>query len=129
MSGRPVASSLVPYLLLAWLAGAFVAGVATSATFGAGAWPAAVAVGATCAAVGVARKRRLWAAYAVVLPAVFLAGVAREQAGRPALAADDAVVHAGASRLIRGVVRDDPEIGDTSQRFAIDVRAVQRAGT
>ncbi len=128
MYGRTVARYPVPHLLIVWLAGAFVGGIAASATFGAGAWPLAAAIAAACGAAALARWSWIWGAYAVVLPAIFLAGVVRELGGQPSLAADDVARHAGASRLVRGVVRDDPEIGETTQRFAVDVRQVQRTG-
>jgi uncharacterized protein DUF4131 len=126
-SNRPM--SRVPYLLLAWCAGAWCAGIGAAAMFGGGAWPLAVAACAAAVALACARRSVLAAAYAVLLPAIFIAGVAREQASHHALA-DDAVAHykGGVAMRIRGVLRDDPEIGDTSQRFAVSVKAVQRAG-
>lgn len=128
MYGRTDPRFPIPHLLMAWLAGAFVAGIASSATFGAGAWPLGVAIAAGCGAAALARRSWIWGAYAVVLSTIFLAGVVREPGGQPSLAADDVARHAGASRLVRGVVRDDPALGDTTQRFAVDARQVQRTG-
>ena len=121
--------STVPYLLAAWLSTAWLAGVAASAAFGAAAWPLALALAATAGAVAIRSGKPAPALYAAALPAVFLAGVAWEHASRPALA-DDAVAHFndGVSMRLRGVVRDDPDRGDTSQRFTVDVRTVERGG-
>ena len=116
-------------MILAWLAAAWVAGVAAASVFGVGAWPLAIALFALTAAVGIARRDRPAAAFALVLPLIFAAGIVRFEMMRPHVPAD-AVSHYndGVAMRIRGVLRDDPEIGDTSQRFAVTVHAAQVDG-
>jgi competence protein ComEC len=129
MQGRSFSAIRVPYLLLAWCAGAWCAGIGAAAMFGADAWPLAIATGGGALAMAMVRRNPMAAACAVVLPAIFLAGVAREQMSHRPMP-DDAVAHYndGVAMRIRGVLRDDPDVGDTSQRFAISVREIQRAG-
>lgn len=116
-------------LVLAWLAAAWIAGVGASATFGAGAWPLAIALAASLLALAVLRGERWLALMALALPAVFVLAIAREHDAHPSMA-DDAVAHYndGVAMRLRAVVRDDPEIGDTSQRFGVSVRGVERSG-
>lgn len=129
MQGRSRPTVRVPYLLLAWCAAAWCAGIGAGAMFGAGAWPLAVAVCAIALAVAFARRSGLAAVYAVLLPGILVAGIAREQASHDPLPGDAvAYFNDGVAMRVRGVLRDDPETGDTSQRFAISVREMQRAG-
>jgi Domain of unknown function (DUF4131) len=116
-------------MILAWLAAAWLAGIAAASAFGRGAWPLAIAIAAAMLALAVIRRDRRIAAYALVLPAVFVAGVARYETSRPHVPAN-AVSHYndGVAMRIRGVLRDDPEIGDTAQRFSVTARAVQLDG-
>ncbi len=117
-------------MLLALLAGAWFSGIAAAATFGDEAWPLALAAALSGVTLAMIRRSPPVAAYALLLPLILAAGIAREQSShRPP--PDDAAVHfnGGVAMRIRGVLRDDPEIGDTSQRFAISVREIQRDGT
>jgi competence protein ComEC len=113
--------------VLAWFAAAWIAGIAASATFGDGAWPLAVALAASLLALAVVRGERWLALMALALPAVFVLAIAREHNARASMR-DDAVAHYndGVAMRLRAVVRDDPEIGDTSQRFPVSVRSIQR---
>ena len=43
--------SHVPYMTLAWLAGAWIAAIASAAVLGLGAWPLALAIAAACLSV------------------------------------------------------------------------------
>lgn len=80
-------------------------------------------------ALAAARRERHLAIYALVLPAVFALGVARFSSARPQAAADAiARYNDGVAMRVRGVLRDDPDIGDTSQRFVVDTREVQVRG-
>jgi competence protein ComEC len=119
----------VPYMVLALAAGAWFAGIAAAATFGDGAWPLAIAAVLAGVALAMVRRSAAVAAYALLLPLIFAAGIAREHASHHPLP-DDAAAHfnGGVAMRIRGALRDDPEIGDTSQRFAISVRKIQRDG-
>jgi competence protein ComEC len=70
------------------------------------------------------------AAYALVLPLVFAGGIIREPSSHQPLAADAVARHNdGVAVRIRGVLRDDPETRDTSQRMTVSVRAIERAGS
>jgi len=116
-------------MILAWLAAAWCAGAACAALFGEGAYPIALAlVSAPLAAAAWRRQARL-AFYALALPALFTVSVARYQASGPHVASD-AVGHYndGVEMRMRGVLRDDPDVADTSQLFAIDARHVQVRG-
>lgn len=116
-------------MVLAWLAAAWIAAIAASAQYGAAAWPFALTAGALALTAALLRRNKRIALYALALPAVMLGGIAREHASRASLP-DDAIAYYndGTAMRIRGVLRDDPEIRDTSQRFAVSVREVQRAG-
>ena len=116
-------------MILAWLAAAWLAGIAAASAFGRGAWPIALAIAAAMLALALVRRDRRTVAYALVLPLIFAAGVARFELSRPHVPAN-AVSHYndGVAMRVRGVLRDDPEIGDTSQRFSMSVREVQRYG-
>jgi len=119
----------VPYMLLALAAGAWLAGIAAAATFGDGAWPLALAAAFSGVTLAMVRRSPAVAAYALLLPLIFAAGIAREHTSHHPLP-DDAAAHfnSGVAMRIRGVLGDDPEIGDTSQRFAVSVREIQRNG-
>lgn len=116
-------------MILAWLAAAWLAGIAAASAFGRGAWPIALAIAAAMLALALVRRDRRTAAYALVLPLIFVAGVARFETSRPHVP-ENAVSHYNdaVAMRVRGVLRDDPEIGDTSQRFSMTVREVQRYG-
>lgn len=126
MHGR---RSPVPYLLLACLSAAWLGGIAAAATFGAGAWPIAPALAATLTTLAIIRRSTLAAAYAALLPLIMLGAIAWERASH-APPGSDAVAqfNDGVAMRVRGTVRDDPVISDTTQRFAVDARAVQRGG-
>ncbi len=113
-------------MILAWLAAAWLAGIAAASALGRGAWPLSLALLAFVLAVAIVRRDRRIAAAALLLPVIFLAGVVRFETSRPHVA-QDAVspYNDGAAMRVRGVLRDDPEIGDMSQRFSISVRAIQ----
>ncbi len=108
--------------LLAWLAGGWLAGLGAAAMFGASAWAIAFAACAAPAALALLRKDRTLLLCALAFGAVFAGGVARELHRHDAPPAD-AVSHLNGRDLhLRGVVREDPDRGDTSQRFAVSVR-------
>ncbi len=117
-------------MALAWASGAWIAGTAAAATLGASACGGlALAIAALSATVYVIRRERRALVYAMLLPALFALGAARYHAAAPHLAPDAAARFSdGVDMRVRGVLRDDPDIGDTSQRFAISVRAVQVRG-
>ncbi len=116
-------------MALAWVSAAWIAGTAAQATLGRGAWPLALAVAAATASVYVVRREQRALVYALVLPALFLLAAARYEHAQPHLADDAAArFNDGVAMRIRGVLRDDPDAGDTSQRFAVSVRAVELRG-
>jgi competence protein ComEC len=116
-------------MALAWLSAAWLGGTAASATLGRGAWPLALALGAAALTMFVVRRERAALVYAVALPALFLLAGARYDATRPHVAPGDAArFNDGVAMRIRAVLRDDPDVGDTSQRYAVTVRAVQMDG-
>lgn len=116
-------------MTLAWLAAAFLAGIVAAATLGAGAWPLALALELVALAVAAWRRRPATLVFVIALPLLFLAGVARYETSRPHPAADAAArFNDGVAMRIRAVLRDDPDVGDTSQRFAVNVRDVQING-
>ena len=116
-------------MYLAWIAGAWIGGIAAAAWLGPEAWPLAVAAAAMSLAFALWRQSRSVAAWGVVLVAVFVGGMLRwEHAQRPVPADDVSHLIGPTEMRLQGVVRDDPDIGETTQRFAIDVRAVRRAG-
>lgn len=116
-------------MILARVAAAWLAGIAAAATLGNGAWPLAFALGALLLAWSLLRRDRREAAYALALPIVFVLAVARFETSRPQVAAD-AISHYndGIAMRVRAVLRDDPDIRATTQRFAADVREVQLRG-
>lgn len=116
-------------MALVWLAAAWIAGIVAGATVGGEARPLAIALALCTLAVAVVRRDARLVVYAVALPALFLFGLARYEAARPSLAGD-AVAHYndGAAERIRGVLRDDPRVHDTSQSFAVSVREVRERG-
>jgi competence protein ComEC len=114
---------------LAWLAAAWIAGVAAFATFGADAWPIAAALGLAAAAIAIARRDVRVAVYALALPAIFSLALLRADASQPRLADDAAArYNDGAEVHLRGVIRDDPDLRDTSQQFAISIDGIERRG-
>jgi len=116
-------------MALAWAAAAWIAGVVAAAALGAAAWPLALALAAILLALALLRRDPRIVAYAAILPLIFAAGLARFVTFDDRMAEDDvARLAGGPSMRIRGIVRDDPDIGDTTQRFAISVRELQRAG-
>ncbi len=116
-------------MVLAWWCAGWLAGTAAAATFGRGAWPLAIALAAAPAALALWRRDRRIVLYAAVLPLLFAGAVLRYDATRATIAADGAAhYNGGVAMRIRAVLRDDPDIGDTSQRFAVSVRAVQASG-
>lgn len=78
-------------MILAWLAAAWLAGIAAASAFGRGAWPLALAIAAAMLALAVVRRDWRTTAYALVLSAVFVAGVARYECSTPALRTSTAV--------------------------------------
>jgi len=116
-------------MTLAWLAAAWLVGIVAAATLSAGAWPLAVAVALLALAVAAWRRRPATLVFAAVLPLLFIAGLARYQTTRPRLAPDAAArFNDGVDMRLRAVLREDPDVGDTSQRFALTVREVQLNG-
>jgi competence protein ComEC len=116
-------------VVLAWWCFAWLAGTAAAATFGRGAWPLAIALAALPAALALWRRDWRIALMAAVLPLLFAGAVMRHEATRPAIAADGAAAYNdGVAMRIRAVLRDDPDARDTTQRFAVSVRAVQQRG-
>jgi competence protein ComEC len=116
-------------MALAWLAAAWITGIAAAAIFGLAAWPVAFTIAAVGGAIALVRRDRTVAVAAVALAAIFAGAVLRFETDRPHVAADD-VSHYndGVDMRVRGVVRDDPEVGDESQRFSITVRAIEIQG-
>ncbi len=117
-------------MLLAWLAGAWIAGTAFAAILGRGAWPLTLAIAAIACAIALIRRDLHALLYVLALPVLFALASARYDATRPHTAVDAlARYNDGVAMRIRGVLRDDPDIADTSQRFAISARAVEESGT
>jgi competence protein ComEC len=116
-------------MVLVRIAGAWLAGIAAASALGWGAWPLAVALAAILAAWSLHRREPRALIYAAVLPLIFIAALARFDSASPNLA-PDAVAHYndGVAMRVRAVLRDDPDIRDTTQRFAADVLAVQVRG-
>jgi competence protein ComEC len=111
---------------LAWLAAAWIAGAASYATFYHEAWLIVLALLLATAAFAFARRDARIAVYAIVFPALAAAAIMRADASQPQLANNAAAHYSdGAAMRIRGVLRDDPDVRDTSQRFAISVRQIQ----
>lgn len=116
-------------MTLAWLAAAWIAGTVAAATLGRGAWALAIALALATITVATIRRDRRVLLFAVAMPLLFAASVARYDATRPHLAPDAAArFNGGVAMRIHAVLRDDPDIGDTSQRFAVTVREVQLRG-
>ena len=116
-------------MIVAWLAAAWLAGIAAASVLGRGAWPLALATFAVVLSLAAIRRSPLIVGYAVVLAVVFAAGVGRFETSRPQVPANaDSQYNDGVAMRIRGVLRDDPQIGDTSQRFSLTARAVQIEG-
>ena len=64
--------------------------------------------------------------FAIALPLIFVGGVLRYEHTKPHLPTDAAAhFNDGPALRVRGVLRGDPSIGDTSQQFTIDLREVQ----
>ena len=116
-------------MLLAWLAAAWIAGIAMAALIGRGAYPVTLAVAALTCAVVVWRRDPRGILYVAALPVLFLLAAARFEGARPHPGADAAAQYNDVVAMrIRGVLRDDPDVGDTSQRFAITVRQIELRG-
>jgi len=117
-------------MTLAWWAAALLGGIAASATFGAGAWPLVAALAFAAMTQAAARRSGLALVPAVALPVLFAGGIALEQRAHSAPPSDAVSrFNDGPAMRVRGVVRDGPESGDTSQRLSVGVRAVQLSGT
>ena len=115
-------------MTLAWVAAAWLAGIAAAALTGA-VWPLAIALATATVALALLRRDRDVLLLAVLLPLVFAAGAGRaDQAVEPL--ADDAVArhNGGVALRLRGVLRGDPSVRDTSQQFTVAVRSIQRRG-
>ncbi len=122
-TGRPAA------MTLAWLAAAWIAGIASAATMGRGAWPLALAIAACALTVAIVRRERHALLFAFALPLLFAGGVLRSEQARPHLAVDAAArFNERVAMRVRGVLRDDPQTGDVSRQFAVSVRDVQVEG-
>ena len=116
-------------MALAWTAAAWIAGVVAAAMLGTSAWPLVLALCALVLTLALLRRDIRVVAYAAVLPAVFAAGLLRFTMAETAIAGDDVARLAGGPEVrIRGVVRADPDVGDATQRLAVSVRELQRAG-
>jgi competence protein ComEC len=116
-------------MTLAWLAAAWIAGTVAAATLGRGAWALALALALATITVAVVRRDRRVLLFALAMPLLFAASAARYDATRPHLAQDAAArFNDGVAMRVHAVLRDDPDIGDTSQRFAVTVREVQIRG-
>lgn len=116
-------------MALAWAAAASIAGAVAYALFGADAWPLVLALTAVLASGALLRRDRAVAIAALLLPLILAASILRADLHDQPLPTDDVAHLAGGPDMrLRGVVRADPDVGDTSQRFAISVREVQRAG-
>ncbi len=116
-------------MILLWLSGAWLAGIGAWAMYGRDGWPVALAIGAALMAAALVRRSRRYAICALLLPAIFALAMFHSNRAEPRLAGD-AVAHYndGVAMRVRGVLRDDPEIRDTSQRFAVSVREVELRG-
>jgi competence protein ComEC len=116
-------------MTLAWFAAAWIGGTTAAALLGRGAWPLALALLAAMLAYAVLRRDTRVAAFALVLPALFAGAVLWYEHERPRLAADAAAhYNDGVHMRVSGVVRADPVIGNTSQRFTVDIREIQIGG-
>jgi competence protein ComEC len=116
-------------MLLAWLAAAWLAGIAASAAMGARAWPLVLALFAVTAGAAIVRRIPMLALAAIVLPAILALAMWREAASHGGLPANSiAQWNDSVAMRLSGVVRDDPERGDTSQRITIDLQQVERRG-
>ena len=116
-------------MVLAWLAAAWLAGVASAAMLGRGAWPLAIAVAAGALACALARPSRPTLALALAIPMVFGGALLRFEQARAAPAANAASrFNDGVAMRLRGVVEGEPQIGDTSQQATVSVRSMQFDG-
>jgi competence protein ComEC len=116
-------------LALAYAAAAWIAGTVACAVLGIAAWPLTVALAAILATVAVIRADVRWAPYAIVLPTIFIGGMLRFHAQDTGMTPDDVAHYIdGPAMRIRGEVRSEPALGDTTQRFVVDVREIQRTG-
>jgi len=114
---------------LAPLCAAWLSGAAAFAWLGLDAWPLAIATAAFGIACAITRPRWRTLLYAAALPAAFAVALWHANASEPALATDSvAHFNDGAAMRVRGVVRADPDIRDTTQRFAVAVREIQMHG-
>jgi competence protein ComEC len=117
-------------MILAWLAAAWLAGIAACAVFGHGAWLLVPALACLAVATVLVRPQRSIALMAIAVMLVFAGAVLRFEAARGHVPADavSRFNHSVAMR-VRGVVAGDPQLADTSQQLRLDVRDVQIAGT
>jgi competence protein ComEC len=116
-------------MALAWAAAAWIAGAVAYALFGADAWPLVLALAAILAVIALVRRDRTIAIAAGTLPLILAASILRADLhDQPLPSHDVAHLAGGPDMRLRGIVRADPDIGDTSQRFTISVREVHRAG-
>lgn len=119
----------IPHLTLTWLAAAWIAGMASAAVFGGAAWPIALAIAAATLTVALVRRDLIVIAFAIVLPLIFAGAVLRHDRAQPHPSPDAAAhYNDGPAVRVRGVLRSDPDIGDTSQQFTVDVRELQLGG-
>src|SRR5207302_10858989 len=110
----------------AWPACRWGAALASAAVLGLSSWPLAIAIAAATVAVALVRRQRADVIFAIVLPVIFAGGVLRYDHSTPHLTPDAAAhFNDGPALRLRGVLRGDPSIGDTSQQFTVDLRELQ----
>ncbi|MHB8514817.1 MAG: DNA internalization-related competence protein ComEC/Rec2 [Dehalococcoidia bacterium] len=116
-------------MILAWLAAAWLAGIASSAMLGRGAWPMALAVAAAALTFALVRPGRGALLLGVAASLAFGGAALRFEQSRPARAGDAAShYNDGVAMRLRGVVAGDPQQADASQQVTVRVRAVQIEG-
>jgi len=116
-------------MVLAWLAAAWRAGIATAAMLGRGAWPLVAALALAALVRAILRPHRAELLLAFALPLVFAGALLRFEQARPTPAADAAArFNDSVAMRLRGVVRGDPRIGDASQQAVVRVRSLQVDG-
>lgn len=115
-------------MALAWAASAWIAGAVAAAILGVAAWPLAIAIAAIALTAALVRHDARTVCYAAALPAIFIGAVARFELHDDGPAADDVVHYAGGPEVrLRAILRDDPDIRDTSQQFVVSVREMESA--
>ena len=116
-------------MILAWLAAAWLAGIAACAVFGHGAWLLVPALACLAVAVVMVRPGRAHVLMALAVLLVFTGAVLRFEATRGHVPAGAiSRFNDGVAMRVRGVVAGDPQIADTSQQLRLDVRDVQIDG-